>query len=185
MPRLPYPSAVSPQVQELLDARPPRNVFRMLAHAEALMPGLMELTGAILYRAKLDPALRELAILRVGKLCGSAYEVEQHRKIAKAVGLSDEKVEGALHFSSQPIFTAKESLLLRFVDSVKRDVKAPDDLFSAVVEALGPEQTVELLILIGTYIMLAQVLENAGVELEGGTGPADADVARIFGKQKS
>ena len=62
MSRLPYPDPknVPPAVQALLDARPPRNVFKMLAHAPSLMPGIMELTGAVLYRAKLDPVLRHL-----------------------------------------------------------------------------------------------------------------------------
>src|SRR5437868_3234982 len=99
MNRMPYPNpgSVPPAVQALLDARPPRNVFRMMAHAPALMPGIMELTGAVLYRAKLDPVLRELVILRVGHLCGSTYEVGQHRKISKAIGLSQEKIDGTEH----------------------------------------------------------------------------------------
>jgi hypothetical protein len=54
MERMPYPASVPAEVQALLDARPPRNVFRMMAHAPALMPGIMELTGAVLYRAKLE-----------------------------------------------------------------------------------------------------------------------------------
>jgi hypothetical protein len=41
----------------------------------------------------------------------------------------------------------------------------------------------ELLITIGTYVMLAQVLENAGVEPEAGGGPSQHDVERIFGHQ--
>src|SRR6185369_3531348 len=96
MNRMPYPDpkSVPAAVQALLDARPPRNVFRMMAHAPALMPGIMELTGAILYRAKLDPVLRELAILRVGNLCGSSYEVSQHQKISQAIGLAQAKIDG-------------------------------------------------------------------------------------------
>jgi hypothetical protein len=74
MVRMDYPDFhnVPSAAQALLDARPPRNIFRMIAHAPTLLPGIMELTGAILYRAKLHPVLRELAILRVGHLCGSS-----------------------------------------------------------------------------------------------------------------
>ena len=41
MPRLPYPDSdkVPQEVRRLLEARPPRNVFRMMSHAPALMPG--------------------------------------------------------------------------------------------------------------------------------------------------
>ena len=178
MSRLPYPdpAAIPANVKALLDARPPRNVFRMLANAPALMPGLMELTGAILYRAKLDPVSRELAILRVGSLCGSHYEVEQHRKIAAAIGLSAEQIDSAIN--------GKGDVLLEFVEQVVRKTKADDALFQKVVTTYGAEQTIELLVIIGTYVMLAQVLENAGVELEAGAGPKQEDVEKIFGKQK-
>jgi 4-carboxymuconolactone decarboxylase len=184
--RLPYPepASVPPAVQALLDARPPRNVFRMLAHATELMPGLMELTGAILYRAKLDPISRELAVLRVGHLCGSHYEVAQHRKIAAAVGLSPAKIDGSSREAEPGLYDARELLVLRFAEQVVRRVKVDAELFAATLAAFGPERTIELLVVIGTYVMLAQVLENAEVELEsGGAGPASQDVEKIFGDQ--
>jgi 4-carboxymuconolactone decarboxylase len=185
MNRLPYPDpkSVPPAVQALLDARPPRNVFRMMAHAPALMPGIMELTGAILYRAKLDPVLRELAILRVGHLCGSSYEVHQHRKISLAIGLPAEKIDGTAQDADPKLYDERELLVLRMSEQVVRKVKADDELFAATVAALGNELTMELLIVIGLYGMLAQVLENAEVGLEEGGGPAPQDVQKIFGGQ--
>lgn len=185
MTRLPYPdpNAVPPAVQALLDARPPRNVFRMMAHAPALMPGIMELTGAILYRVKLDPVLRELAILRVGHLCGSPYEVHQHRKISQAIGLPAEKIDGCAHDADPSLYDVRELLVLRMAEQVVRKVKADDDLFAATVATLGNELTMELLIVIGLYVMLAQVLENAEVGLEEGGGPAQEDVQKIFAAQ--
>ena len=185
MSRFPYPDPrdVPGPVRALMDARPPRNVFKMMAHAPALLPGILELTGAILYRAKLDPVSRELAILRVGHVCGSHYEVEQHRKIAQAVGLSREKVDGTAKDADPKLYNERELLVLRMAEHVVRDVKAPSALFAATAAAFGHEQTMELLIVIGTYVMLAQVLENTGVELEEGGGPAIEDVQNIFGHQ--
>ncbi len=185
MNRMPYPKpgSVPPAVQALLDARPPRNVFRMMAHAPALIPGIMELTGAVLYRAKLDPVLRELAILRVGNLCGSTYEVTQHRKIAQAIGLSQEKIDGTAHDADPKLYAGSELLVLRMTEQVVRKVKADADLFAAALAALGEELVMELLIVIGLYVMLAQVLENAEVGLEDGGGPAQRDVQEIFGSQ--
>ena len=185
MTRMPSPAAgsVPPSVQALLDARPPRNVFRMMAHAPALMPGIMELTGAVLYRAKLDPVLRELVILRVGNLCGSSYEVAQHRKIARAIGLTQAKIDGTAREADPALYAGNELLVLRMTEQVVRKVKADDALFAATVAALGHELTMELLIVIGLYVMLAQVLENAEVALEEGGGPAQQDVQKIFGSQ--
>ena len=183
MERMPYPASVPAEVQALLDARPPRNVFRMMAHAPALMPGIMELTGAVLYRAKLNPVLRELVILRVGHLCGSSYEVGQHRKIALAVGLPQDKIDGTVRDADPALYAGDELLVLRMTEQVVRKVKADDELFAAALASLGHELTMELLMIIGLYVMLAQVLENTQVQLESGGGPAQQDVQKIFGKQ--
>jgi 4-carboxymuconolactone decarboxylase len=185
MPRLPYPDPknVPEDVRKILAARPTRNVFRMLSHASSLTPGLMELTGAILYKAKLDPVLRELVILRVGHLCGSHYEVHQHRKISQAIGLKQEKIDGTARDADPALYDERELVVLQMAEQVVRKVKADDALFATATAALGYEQTMELVIIIGTYVMLAQVLENAEVELEEGGGPAQEDVAKVFGSQ--
>ena len=185
MSRLPYPdpNQVPENVREILSKRPPRNVFRMLSHAPALVPGLMELTGAILYHAKLEPALRELAVLRVGHLCGSNYEVSQHRKIGQAIGLSPEKINGTACDADPVLYSGRELLVLQMAEQVVRKVKADDALFAATTKELGREKTMELLIVIGTYVLLAQVLENAEVELEEGGSRSQDDSDKIFGYQ--
>ena len=185
MSRLPYPDPdqLPEDVREILAKRPPRNVFRMLSHAPALMPGLMELTGAILYRGKLEPPLRELAVLRVGHLCGSSYEVTQHRKIGLAVGLAQEKIDGTAYDADPALYPESELLVLRMAEQVVRKVKADDALFAATVTELGREKTIELLVIIGTYVLLAQVLENTEVEVEAGGKESQDDSDRIFGYQ--
>lgn len=181
--RIPYPSNVPADVQALLDARPPRNVFRMLAHAPSLMPGLMELTGAVLYRSKLEVVLRELIILRVGNLCGSSYEVGQHRKIALAVGLPQDKIDGTARDADPALYAGAELAVLRLTEQVVRKVKADEAVFAEVVALLGHERAMEALVIVGLYVMLAQVLETTQVQLEAGGGPDQKDVQKIFGGQ--
>jgi 4-carboxymuconolactone decarboxylase len=183
--RMPYPDPerAPEEVRKILAARPTRNVFRMLSHASSLTPGLMELTGAILYKAKLDPVLRELVILRVGHLCGSHYEVHQHRKISQAIGLAQQKIDGTEQDADPKIYDERELVVLQMAEQIVRKVKADDALFATATASLGYEQTMELVIIIGTYVMLAQVLENAEVELEEGGGPAQADVQKVFASQ--
>jgi len=179
----PDPQAVPAPVQALLDARPPRNVFKMMAHAPALMPGIMELTAAVLYCSKLPAALRELVILRVGHLCGSSYEVEQHRKISRAIGLSQDKIDATARDVDPSLYDGREILVLRMTEQVVRKVKADDALFADTLGELGQELTMELLVIIGLYVLLAQVLENAEVAIEEGGGPSQQDVSAIFGAQ--
>ena len=158
----------------------------MLAHAPSTLAGVLELTRGILYDSRLAPTLRELAILRVGHLCGSSYEVHQHRKIAAAIGLDPARIDGTARradVAGDAGYSEQEVLLLAFVEQVVLQTRADPDLRDRIVEEFGIEQTMELRVLIGTYTMLAQVLENTGVEVEEGIGPSATEVEQIFGSQ--
>ena len=65
MARLPYvnPATAPDPVREALDALPPLNVFRMVAHAETAFRPWLRFGGALLGAASLDPLLRELTVV--------------------------------------------------------------------------------------------------------------------------
>ena len=46
----------------------------------------------IRHKSKLDPRLRELAILQVGYLANSPYEYSHHVKIGREFGVSDDDI---------------------------------------------------------------------------------------------
>src|SRR5438477_3796210 len=71
------------------------NIYRALSHAPEAMRRFMSLGRQFLVRGKLDPKLRELAILRAGFLCRSEYELAQHIDFARRVGLTDAQIKGA------------------------------------------------------------------------------------------
>ena len=48
------------------------NIYRMLANSENGLKGFIRMGNALLYRCELDPVLRELAIMRVGRLSRAA-----------------------------------------------------------------------------------------------------------------
>ena len=64
----------------------------MVAHAETAFRPWLAL-GDLLGKLQLDPALRELAILRVAAIAGCSYELVQHGPIATAVGVGSDQVE--------------------------------------------------------------------------------------------
>src|SRR5262245_19715135 len=91
MARIPYPDpkALSSETQDFLAKLPPLNLFRMMAGGEGLLRAFVQLGNHLLFKSKLDPVLREIAILRVGALCKARYEVFQHERIARGLGMSD------------------------------------------------------------------------------------------------
>ncbi|MCG8544336.1 MAG: carboxymuconolactone decarboxylase family protein, partial [Alphaproteobacteria bacterium] len=116
MARIPYPDldALPDDVRSFVDRiHPMLNVYRMLPHAETSVYGFMKFGNALLFKAALDPVLRELVILRVGYLSGSDYEVHQHLRVAAHVGVSDEKIEAVAATPGAAVFSDLERAVLR------------------------------------------------------------------------
>jgi alkylhydroperoxidase family enzyme len=161
------PEALSPALKQLLDTRPPYNIYRILANAPTALPGFIQLAGALLTQSELDPQLREMVILRVGAHCRSDYEMHQHLRLARHVGVSEARIRKAVALDgAADAGDSLEDLLLAFTDSVVRSVKAPAHQFDALREHLSPRGMTELLLTIGTYMMVSRVLENLEVEIE-------------------
>lgn len=160
------PDAMSSDLKALLDTRPPYNIYRILANAPTALPGFVQLAGALLTKSELDPQLREMVILRVGAHCRSAYELHQHLRLARHVGVSEDRIARAMDLGDAAEGESLEDLMLAFTDSVVLSVKAPAAQFDALREHLSPRGITELLMTIGTYMMVSRVLENLEVEIE-------------------
>jgi alkylhydroperoxidase family enzyme len=172
MARIPYfdVESASGRHAEFLDKlKPHLNIYRMLANSEAGLKGFTRMGNALLFRCELDPGLRELAILRVGRLSRTAYEVFQHERIAREAGVAEEKI-AALRDSTieAPAFTDQEKAVLRFTDDVVRNIKATDRTLKPVQSLLTPGALVELTLTIGYYMMVCRFLETLGVDGEEG-----------------
>lgn len=179
MSRLPFPdlTTLDPASRRRLEERLPLNIYRMLCHAPTFFPGWMDLGRAVLYEAQLPARLRELAILRVGHLCNSPYELHQHRKIALAVGITQEQVDAVAAAPEGPLFDEVDQTVLAATDQLVHDVRIDDERFAKLRSLISDRQVMELVISVGFYMMVARVIENSGVPLEEGGGPSLQEVA--------
>jgi 4-carboxymuconolactone decarboxylase len=172
MPRLPYYEVenASGKHAEFLDKiKPHLNIYRMLANSEAGLKGFIRMGNALLYRCELDPVLRELAIIRVGRLSRAAYEVFQHERIGREAGVTEDKIAALRDATVEALaFNDNEKAVLRFADDVVRNVKASDKNLKAVQAFLSPGAVVELTLTVGYYMMVCRFLETTGVEGEEG-----------------
>jgi len=156
-----------PAYTELLGERPPLNLYRMLPHAGPAAVGFLQLGGALLRRGELEPALREIAILRVGTISGASYEVHQHKRIARKVGLAAEKIAALTEPAGDlSVFDARERFVIDFTDQVVHRVKASDAMFAQALALFGERQRAELVLTIGFYMMVCRFLENYEVDIE-------------------
>lgn len=176
MARLPYvdPATAPERVRETLaGATVPLNIFRMMAHAESNVRSLMRLGGTILSRQQLSGRLRELAILRVAQLSKARYEWVQHVPLARDAGLSAAQIT-ALEAGEidGPRFDAREQLVVQFTDELVRDVRASDATLERMTREFPTREIVELILVVGYYMMIARLLETTGVDLEPAAGAA-------------
>lgn len=168
MARIPYfdMSQAPAAYTELLSARHPLNLYRMLPHAGPAAVGFLKLGGALLRENALDAKLREIAILRVGLISRAGYEVHQHRRVARQVGLADDKVAALEIGADTAALDARERLVLEFTDTLVHHVKAPDLLFARMQARFSEREIAELVLTIGFYMMVSRFLENFEVDIE-------------------
>lgn len=170
-PRLPLVTfeQMSEKTRKMIMADGPTNslnINKMMAHAENSVRHYMRLGSSLLSQVKLDARLRELSILRVAVLCDSYYEWCQHEKIARQVGVSEEKIAGVRLGPGETCFNALERLVLEYTDEVTKQVKSTDEVFYKLAEHFEHRELVELTLVIGFYNMIARFLENTEVQME-------------------
>lgn len=161
----------SPEVLKILKSgKVTLNVQRMTANAQSIFVQRSRLSNAIFTQAKIDPKLREIAILRTAKDCHSVYEWTQHVPAAKHVGVSDEQIAAIENWQSARCFSAVERIVLQFTDEVNANVKASRATLEALKQHLSATEIIELLTIIGHWRQTASILETIEVDLEDFAG---------------
>jgi 4-carboxymuconolactone decarboxylase len=175
MARLPYvnPEEASAPVRKALEALPALNIFRMLAQADSAFVPYLRFGRALLTELQLDPELRELAILLVAARTDAEYEWVQHVGIAKAIGVDDERIAAVERGElDAPCFDADARVLLRFASEVLDRPRAEEETFKALSERFPAREIVELLLVIGSYQMLARAMTTLDIDLDEAVGGA-------------
>jgi 4-carboxymuconolactone decarboxylase len=167
--RIPYFQSTDADKEKLalLGNEPRLNIFKIITHAPTTIARkFIGLPAAVLLSGNLDPILREMAITRAGILCNSKYEVHQHRKVSRWVGMPEEKLAELEVGSSSPVFSEIEKLVLRFTEETVLQRKVSDKTFAAISKHFSHEALVELAIAAGCYMMVSIFLNTFEVDIE-------------------
>ena len=168
MARVPYPdkSKLTPETRDVLGKMPPLNIFRMMAGGEGLLKAFTRMGNYILFKSKLDPVLREIAIVRAGVLSKAKYEVHQHERISRDLGMSEALIKAIHAGPDDPAFDELQRLVMRYTDDIVRNVRAGDATFKPLAERLSLQEMQELTVTIGYYMMVSRFLETFDVDIE-------------------
>lgn len=168
MPRIPFPDPDTlPEAdRELLASLPQLNISRLLAASPSMFRPITRVFNAYLNDGVLDVELREIIILRTGHLRKSEYEVVHHKRAARLIGMSDERIEALAPGNDLSVFSAAERKVIRFVDEVVMDGAPSQATFDAVAAFMNPAELVEITVVIGVYTLVSQVCSTFEIELE-------------------
>ena len=145
----------------------PLNLFATMVRWPELMRRVSALGGYFLTRGQLTDTQRELAILRTAALLGSEYELAQHRWIATRLGISADSVRAASEPDALPQSLAEaEVALMRLVGDLVELEQVTEPVWGTAVALLGEDATVEVVLLVGFYRMLAGFIRSVGVEVD-------------------
>ena len=147
----------------------PMHIFTTLGRADPELFRRWLGFGGALLAGSLPGRLRELVILRTAARFGGRYEWAQHLGLAELQGVTPAELvavsdgAGAVDTVAWPPL---ERAALRAVDETADEGAVSDTTWETLSEGLQESELIELLMLIGHYMMLTTVLGSLRIQLE-------------------
>jgi 4-carboxymuconolactone decarboxylase len=147
----------------------PMHIFATLGRADPELFRRWLGFGGALLAGSLPGRLRELVILRTAARFGGRYEWAQHIGLAEVQGVTPAELvavsngEGAVDLVE---WAPLERAALRAVDETADAGAVSDGTWETLAEGLRESELIELLMLIGHYMMLTTVLGSLRIQLE-------------------
>jgi alkylhydroperoxidase family enzyme len=161
--------AIREMFQRIEDrGQPILNLFKVMANCPHIGRNFMRLGYSILTGEEVPAAIRELAILRVGVLAQSRYEVTQHIAIGLKCGVRQQQIDDLAKWSGSKEFNDKERAVLQYTDEVAQNIKVTDETFAVLKQYFSDHAIVELTTTIGYYGMVCRILVGLQIDIEGG-----------------
>ncbi len=167
MARLPYlnPEDLAEGDRDLLKRM--ITLHRCLVNSPGAARAFSGLGQYIRFKAKIDPRLRELAILQVGWLARSSYEWSHHVKIGYDFGVTDADIAGLIaDTAGQP--SGLDALTLLVLKGA-REIYAGGmsaQTFAALQAHLNNEQMVDLTVTAAFYCAVVRTLATLAIDVE-------------------
>lgn len=144
------------------------NLHRCLAHSPDTLMKWMPYAVHVLQGNAVPPREREIAILRVAWNARSDYEWGLHARLARSIGMSERDLDAICNGPDDTHFNALERALLACTDELQRGWAISDATYAVLAASLSPKQIVDLIFVIGQFMLVAILLNGLRVPLEDG-----------------
>ena len=179
-PRLPPlpESDWDPEIADRIRAMGPNppNIIKTLAHHPKLYKRWSVFGNYIFGNSSLPPRHRELAMLRIGWRCRSAYEFGQHTLIGLECGLNETEIAALTRPIPGSEWSEFERFLITAVDELKDDSFISEATWAELSKEYSTQQLMDLVFTVGQYALVSMALNTLGVQLDDGVPgfPRDA-----------
>jgi alkylhydroperoxidase family enzyme len=167
------PENASQPIRDALAQLPVINVFRALANAESLYPNFSAYMLQLFRPMELDKALERMIVLHVVKRSDCFYAWRQNVVVGHSVGVTDEQIAALERGEINACcFDEVAQAAFTFTNEVMDLIEATNRSFNAMKKHFSDRAIVEMLYVIGTYMMVARVLRTGRIPLD--EKPADS-----------
>jgi len=140
----------------------------------ALVPDLLQqardsLMALLQPKRALDARYRELAIIRTGIVGDSRFEYSQHLKVARMVGLPEEKLQAIKGWATSDKFDPAERAVMAATDELVGRNLVEDATFAALKRHFNDPQILELFYVIGLWRMHGMIVRALHLEYDHDT----------------
>lgn len=174
MPRIRYAVPVAETAHEMSARRggalTPLDL--LLAHHDGLARGWNALLGAVRNDFQLPGDLREMVVLRIGRLNGAPYEWDAHLPVARREGLEPRFID-ALDQEVDALGQQPHDAVLAYTDAMTLDVSVPDAVFEELRNHFDDTVIAELTATIAAYNMVSRFLVALDVRTRDRQGVAE------------
>jgi hypothetical protein len=149
--------------------RTQREAFRVLANNPGVARVAYSQLVQLLENNKFDTRLRELMIMRIAWVTGSAYEWTQHWRVATTAAIPPEDILAVRDWRSSGRLTEADKAILAATDECLAGKSISNATWPGIAKHVAvPAQQVEFVIAMGNWMMFSLLFRNLRIPLAEG-----------------
>ncbi len=139
-------------------------VLLTFAHHPALANAFSPLNVHLLTDNSLPVKQRQIAIMRTAWVCECTYMWSSHLRTSQRCGLSTDMFGPIKNGADDPYFDEFERTVIRATDNLVNDRRVSDENWRVLAAQWSKQQLLDFMFTVGCYVMVAGVMNSAGVE---------------------
>lgn len=146
------------------------NLFLTLGRHRPLFRGWLRFAGRLMPGGKLPRRETELVIIRVALLRECTYELDHHVRLGRRAGVTTDDVERLRAGAGAQGWSPRERAILEAVEALHERSDLTDSEWDELRRHLDDRESIELLLLVGHYEMLATTITVLRIEPDQARG---------------